>query len=260
MKSIFLFSILLISLTNFSIFKTKWIKTKRDNVVLYTRPQNFSDSISPDSARIEQVLSEAIACIKEINKKLGTNFNAKVKVYLFNYDEAMEQIGTNAGGAANVKENELYYVNFRDPSFDPIRKRNSYIGVHEYVHLVSFNELGFASTRLMAEGYACAIDGCYGSKVINGRRTRTQLKDQITFDKIKKPSELLDGEDMPEGDFYPQAGIFVNWLFNEYSVEKVNKIFVLKKEDFESEFEKITGESFQDMEKKYLEYCKQTFS
>jgi len=72
---------------------------------------------------------------------------------------------------------------------------------------------------------------------------------------MKTPSELLDSDNMFEGYFYPQSGFFIKWLFKEYSIKTVNKLFALPRENFEKEFEVITGESFQIMESKYLKYC-----
>ena len=238
--------IILISLTSFSLFKSKWIKTKKDIIVLYTRPESFTNYLSPDSSRINKYLKEGILCVNEINKVLEVNFNSKIKVYLYNYDEAKEQIGTNAGGGAIPTEKIILYTYTKDNYIDKKRNRVRYVGVHEYVHIVSFNTIGISKTRLFTEGYATAIDGSYGGK---------EIESFLKKDNIKTPTELLNGEEMFEGDFYPQAGFFIKWLFNEYSVKKSNKLFILTNDEIKNEFENITGDSYLKMEKKYIEFC-----
>ncbi len=238
-------------MTSFIPLKKKWIKTKKENIVLFTRPDNYTNYTSPNSETINECLNEGIACVKEINEKLGVNFDSDIKVYLYNYDEAKEQIGTNAGGGAIPTKRIVLYTYTEEHNYDKKRNRTRYIGVHEYVHIVSFNELGISKTRLFTEGYATAIDGSYGGK---------EIEQRLNQNKMKTPSELLDSEDMFEGDFYPQSGFFIKWLFNEYSIEKANKLFVMTKDEIKSEFEKITGEKYSLMEKKYSDYCDKYFA
>jgi len=251
MKNLILLSTLLILLTGFFPFKKKWIKTTKGNITLYTRPSGFSNTQSPDSIKIQNILQEGTNCVEEINRVLEVNFSGEIKVYLYNYDEAEKEIGTNGGGGAIPAKGIILYTNFENNNIDSIRKRIRYLGVHEYVHIVSFKSIGNATIRLFVEGYANAVDGTYGGK---------SIETYLILDKIKTPSELLDSEDMFEGYFYPQSGFFIKWLFNEYTVKKVNQLFVLPRENFENGFEAITGDSFDKMEKNYLEYCKTYFS
>ncbi len=260
MKRILLFCILILTLTSFAPLKKQWVKTKKENIILYTRPAGFTKTNSPDSAKINAILNEGIACVKEINEILGVDFNSEIKVYLYNYDEAQEQIGTNGGGGAIPAKRKILYTYFEKCNKDLEKNRDIYIGLHEYVHVISFNSIGFPKIRLFTEGYANAIDGHYGSKEVNGVLVSTPVEDYIKISNIMKPSELLDSVKMFEGYFYPQSGFFMKWLFEKYSVKTVNKLFVLPRENFENEFKTITGESFGDMENKYLEYCRAYFS
>ena len=52
-----------------------WIKTKEQNVILFTRPLNYTKSVSPDSITIRKILKEQIKAIEDINKALHLNFN-----------------------------------------------------------------------------------------------------------------------------------------------------------------------------------------
>jgi hypothetical protein len=251
LRKYLIIGIVFIAIASFSPFRKKWVKTKKENIVLYTRPENFTGYTSPNSDKINAYLDEGIESVKEINEILGVNFDSKIMVYLYNYDEAKEQIGTNGGGGAIVNKRIIYYTYYKDSNnIDKKRNRIIYIGAHEYVHIVSFNTIGFSRTRLFTEGYANAIDGYYAGQ---------EIEEYLDRKIIKTPTELLEGEEMLEGVFYPQSGFFIKWLFQEYSIEKSNKLFVLTKDGIISEFEGITGDTFYLMEKKYSDYCDKYF-
>jgi len=256
-KRFILYFLGILIITSFSPFKKHWVKTKKENFIVYTRPIGYTKTNSPDTSDIRLITNEGIESVKEINEFLGVNFNSAIKIYLFNYDEAEKEIGTKNGGGANVDKRIIYFA-FDDTSGkDMIRNKDIFIGVHEYVHIVTFATIGQGSIRLFVEGYANAIDGHYGSKIINGITVATPIEDYLSLKKIKKPSELLDSDNMFEGYFYPQSGYFIKWLFKEYSITTVNKLFVLPRLNFEKEFEVITGDSFEKMENNYLKYCEQ---
>jgi len=51
--------------------------------------------------------------------------------------------------------------------------------------------------------------------------------------------------------------LFVDWLFKNYDIDAVNQLYVLDKFEIISEFKRITGDSFFEMEKKYMKYINQ---
>lgn len=253
-----LLSILLMSLSKGN-SDGPWIVNSKGNVVLYTRPENYSKSPSPDTSTINSILDEQNESLKFINQRLSTNFNSKFSIYLFNYDEAKEKIGTNGGGYAISRKRVIYYTYNNN-----IKKSNDgnrvYLGKHELVHLVTTRELGRSKLRLMSEGYAVSISGDYGRErsangVMVGKSIEKWMKEYASNGKILKPSEMMNGRDIAESIFYPQAGFFMNWLFEHYGTKKINRLYKSGKTDLKKKFEKITSESFDDMEIKYLEYC-----
>ena len=236
-----------------------WITNQIDNFILNTRPVNYSSSKSPDSVVIKTILDNHIIFQDEINSKLNVDFHLNVEIFLFNYDEALAKIGTNGGGGAEITKNRIYYSFFGKIIYDTIINRELYIGSHELVHIITFNELGLHKTRLMCEGYACAIDARYGTT--NGEHGEyiakpndLYIKEYKESNQILSPEKLLNGEDLPAELFYPQAGFFVNWLFNNYSVEKINQLYTIDKDNFKNQFFKVTGIEFCEMESMYLEY------
>ena len=261
MKSIFsvlLSSICFISSCANENIDGKWIVSKRGKVILNTRPINYSKVTSPDSLIIDAILDEQNESMLLINTKLETNFVSEFTVYLFNSDEAKEKIGTNGGGHVNLTTLTIYYTFLQ--AKNPKNGKCVFIGAHELVHLIANVELGHAKSRIMSEGFAVAVTGNYGSYINSNSEVVKKdielwMKEYILEDKILKPTELINGKEISENIFYPQAGFFINWLFDNYGVEKVNKLYKLRKKRILKDFEKITGESFYTIEKKYLLYC-----
>jgi len=253
-----LISIISMSFSN-NITDGPWIISKKGKVILYTRPVNYSKKPSPDSANIRSILEEQNDCLENINHKLGVNFKSKFSVYLFNYDEAKDKIGTNGGGYAISRKKVIFYTYNAS-----IKKSNKgtreYLGEHELVHLVTTKEFGHSNFRVLREGYAVAISGDFGrERSANGenvsRSIEKWMKEYVSNGKVLKPSELINGGEFSESIFYPQAGFFIDWLFDTYSVKKINRLYKSNGADFKRDFEKITSERFDSMEIKYLKYC-----
>lgn len=248
--------IVLITLTSFKADITgPWNRTESENIIVYYRPANYSKTNSPDSIAIQRILIEQNQIIDLINQKLKTSFHGIVEIYLYNYDEAMEKIGTNGGGFCSSKKSRIYFTYYDEPIYNTIRKEEEYIGVHEMVHLITKKELGKHKTAFFGEGYANAIDGNYGaiknSDSLTRRRIDSTMNQIIRNKKILTPTELLHNN-KPARNFYPQIGYFFNWLFAEYGIERINEMYTFTTRQIEKNFEKITGDSFKEMERKYL--------
>lgn len=187
---------------------------------MYTRPENYSKTPSPNIATINSILDEQNECLKIINNRLGTGFNSEFSVYLFNYDEAKGKIGTNSGGFAISRKRVIYYT-YNDGAKKDNNGNPVYLGKHELAHLVTTKEFGRSNLRLMGEGYAVCLSGNYGRERLSngeivGRSIEKWMKEYVSTDKILKPSQMINGRDIPESLFYPQAGFFISWLFDNY--------------------------------------------
>ena len=44
----------------------------------------------------------------------------------------------------------------------------------------------------------------------------------------------------------------MKWIFKEYGIENINKLYTFNERQIEKEFIKVTGESFAIMERKYM--------
>lgn len=255
------FIIILLSLTSFKAdLSGLWNRVESENVTVYSRPADYSKTNSPDSTDLQRILMEQNQIIDLINRRLKTDFNGMVEIYLFNYDEAKEKIGTNGGGFCSTKKSRIYFTYYDDPIYNTIRKEREYMGVHEMVHLIANKELGDHKTAFFAEGYANAIDGNYGA-INNGdsltrRRIDSTMNSIVANGKMSTPAELLHNTDIPAQMFYPQIGCLFNWLFAEYGIDRINEMYTFSTKQIEKNFEKITGDSFEEMERKYLLHIK----
>ena len=72
---------------------------------------------------IEKILLEQEKVIVYINDNLKTNYNAKFEIYLYNYDEAIEKIGTNGGGSCDPKLKRIFFTYYKSPCFNTYRER-----------------------------------------------------------------------------------------------------------------------------------------
>jgi hypothetical protein len=233
-----------------------WIRTSGKQVTVYSRPLKYSATESPDSTTIRKIIQEQEDIILLINKKLGTDFKEKVNLYLFNIDEAKEKIGTNGGGSCDSQKQNIYFTFYDKPIFNTIRNCDEYVGVHEMVHMVANNELGGLRSAFFAEGYSNAIDGNYGSVKEEDHLVRRRI--EATVKNLRKngifhtPTELLNNHQIPAREFYPEIGYLMNWLFETYGTDKINRLYATGGEKTIRKFPQVTGDSFSDMEKKYI--------
>ncbi len=261
MKPVAIIFLVLITLTSWKADKKgPWVINNGKRIVLFTRPLNYSKTVSPDSIVIVKIIQEQENAIDYINKRLKTDFNSKVAIYLYNQDEAKEKIGTENGGFANqsVWKPCVYFAYRNEPLYSPLLESNVYVGIHEMVHVITAKKLGNIRTSYFGEGYSNALDGCYGAVKINNRlifrRNDSTLVAIKKTGKLLTPTELLFKENIPEREFYPQIGCLMNWLIWCYGIDKINLLYPLKKQKIRSEFKKVTGDSFEEMEAKYMAY------
>ena len=255
MRRSFIFLTVLILCSSFRFdLNGPWVETKKGNITLFTRPEGYSKSPSPDSSDILKILSAQLEDVELINEKLKSNFHSEVKIYLFNHDEAKEKIRTNSGGGAKIKIREMYFAFNKDL----VDKMDDFIGLHEMVHIISSNELGYPPTHLMNEGYANAISDGYKLRLSeNGKIVRTSLEQWMTdlskTENMLTPSEMLKyGDKLDDDVFYPQAGYFINWLMNEYGIETTNSIYPLRSKKIKKRVLELTDKNFEVIEKEYL--------
>jgi len=257
-----------------------WLVNRKGLIELYTRKPEFKSNTilnpdiqkaleenlldssaftSPNDEIIIKILENQNNYIQQINKFLETDFQDTVIIFLYNLDE--HNMNRNRSMKDAYPDYRIIYFVFYNFVHDEDGQINTFIGPHEMVHIIAENSIGKSKTMLFSEGYAVAITNNYNSKIINGKVFRKSLdswhKSIKKNSRFLSPTDLLEKEFVSEADFYPHAGLFVDWLFKNYDIDAVNQLYVLDKFEIISEFKRITGDSFFEMEKKYMKYINQ---
>ncbi len=233
----------------------EWNILESEKIVLHFRPGGFSSSLSPNLQQAREILRNQEFYYQVIQDSIKKHYNDRILIYLYNWDEAKELIGTNGGGHSIPKYNTYYYTFIPGlPEFtDQYGRVNPFVGLHELVHIITHRTLGYPGTKLMSEGYAVWLDGSYARKSINDimRRYRNSAKHKIlTPDQLL--SEVVDNESV----YYPNCGVFIQFLVNTYGIEIINKLFTSKKENYKYDFQKYTGDDWNIMNEEYSKYLK----
>ena len=243
MKQIVTLLILFITLTSWKADITgPWIITKGERIILYSRPIGYTKTYSPDSIAIQSIIQEQEQAIDYINQRLNTNFDSKVKIFLFNWDEAEKKMGTNGGFVNLNKFKRHIYFRYAKPFMNTVLNKYDYLGLHEMVHIITINQIGKLKNRFFSEGYANAVDGNYGVDNVNGILTRRRIDSTLIIlkekGKLAKPSDLLYNSSIAESEYYPQTGCLINWMFERYGIDKVNILYSFKRDKIERKFQK----------------------
>jgi hypothetical protein len=242
----------------------EWVVTELGNVILHTRPQDYSNSQSPDEQTISSILRNQNFYYTLIKDTLGLQYDEKVLIYLFNHDEALDAIGTNTGGYSMSERSTIYYT-FLLASYKDVYNRNAYIGCHEIVHLLTHRALGNNYTRMMNEGYAVAFAGSFGrtydevEEIVTARTINDWMQFHYRNNNILTPHQLLFEPDKPDEVFCPNAGFFISFLWQNYDISKVNKLFNLSGENIYSMLTGILGKPFEEISEDYMDYVELTF-
>jgi len=231
----------------------QWKTLDSGKICLYYRAEGFSSSPSPGAAVAQQIVQNQNLYYQAILDTLEEDFSDKVLIYLYNEDEAEELTGTNTGGHAIPKYNAYYYTYLFDrrPFTDQYEVDNPVIGAHELVHVITHRVLGYPGTKLMSEGYAVWLDGMYAGYSIDDiiRKYRDEEKE-----KLMVPDELLNERVDKESVYYPNAGMLVRFLAHYYGVVNINRIFSSSRADLKEHFRQVTGESWENMSRRYGQY------
>lgn len=248
-------------------------------VVVYSRAEGYSASPSPDQVTAQKILSNQEYYLQGIQAALGLSYSDPILIYLYNYDEAAQKIGTSGGGHSIPERCTVYYAYrsdytpfpapfitaFNQSGIQAVTRPEVYMGAHEMVHVITHRVLGKPGTKMMSEGYAVAVDGWMritssGSEyrgVPIGEWMKTFYQDGMDYlsrPRILSPKQMLTNPSVDELVFYVNAGYFVQFLLCRYGPEEIHPLFNLTSGSFEAAFQGQTGEEFAAMETAYMEY------
>ncbi len=243
----------------------EWMVHENGNIVLHTRPENFSESRSPDDEVISIILSNQNYYYLLIKDSLNLSYNNRVLIYLYNHDEALEAIGTNSGGHSLSSRSTIYYT-YIPGSYPDAHGRQSYIGSKELVHLITHRILGTNFSKMMDEGYAVAFEGSYGkeydeeNEITIARTLNSWMQAHYLNNNIMTPGELLTDTETADEIFCPNAGFYIRYLWNNFGIQKTNYLFNVPSYKFKENFLTIFDKSFSEVSAEYMEFVNSSFS
>ena len=231
----------------------EWKEMESGKIIVHYRPEGFSSALSPDEETVRSILDNQNLYYRAIQDSIGRSFNDRALIYLYNKDEGEKLIGTDGGGHAIPKLNSFYYTYLpnRREITDQYNVINPPIGAHELAHVITHRTLGYPPTKMMSEGYAVWLDGNYAGYNIDDI-IRKYRRDEP--DKIMTPDELLTETIDRESVYYPNAGLLIRYLVQNHGIEKVNRLFISKENDLKEDFQRITGESWKTMSRRFKRY------
>lgn len=226
---------------------------------------------------------------KDITSTMNFDIPEKIPFFLYVSHNDFEQtnivpIGEGTGGVT-----EAYKYRFTVPHLGPKEWLEDVIR-HEFTHVVEFNVLysGFwKSIRLtksmfypnwLMEGYAV-----YNQKDFDKAEQDMYLRDAV----ILPPSTAGDKESNPESEetkdrllpidylhsfnhvqpgqvmlAYKESGALINFLDEEYGIDKVNEILKLYREKFEANslLKETIGLDMESLDKRFREWVREKYS
>ncbi|MFO8067192.1 MAG: hypothetical protein R6U11_06390 [Bacteroidales bacterium] len=243
----------------------EWIVNESGNIILHTRPEEFSDSNSPDEDAISIILENQNYYYQKIKDSLHINYNNKVLIYLYNHDEALDKIGTNSGGHAISSRLTIYYT-YLPGTYIDVYDRPTYIGAKELVHLITHRALGTNFTRMMNAGYSAAFEGSFGkaydeeNEITVARTLNDWMQAHYINNNILSPGQLLFETDITEEIFAPNAGFFIRYLWERFGIIKINNLFNEPSENFKDKFMEVCNINFSTLSTEYMDYIETNFS
>lgn len=233
--------------------QNNWKIAEYEKIVLHYRPEGFSGTESPTAEEAATIAANQYFYYQEIQDSIGKEFDDLVLIYLFNKDEAEKHIGTDGGGHSIPKFNAFYYTFLEHPNefTDKYGVVNPAVGAHEMVHVITHRILGYPATKLMSEGYANWLDGSYARYFIEDIVKSYRDKNP---EKLLTPGELLNAGDMADSVYYPNSGVFLNYLVSRFGIVKINSLFTVRKENFKQAFENTCNEKWEIMAEEYEKY------
>jgi hypothetical protein len=233
--------------------QSDWNILENDRIILHYRAPGYSASPSPTPEEARRILANQTFYHAAIQDSIHRLFTDRVLIYLFNRDEAEVHIGKAYGGHAIPKYNTFYFSFFHHSRdyMDQYGIEQPFLGAHEIAHVITHRTLGHAGSKLMSEGYANWLDGSYARLHI--RDIVRAYRDREPHN-ILTPTQLLHDTDIADQVYYPNSGVFIEYLVRAFGIERVNLLFNSPPRTLQQDFERHLGMTWQEMERRYLSY------
>lgn len=230
-----------------------WNSKQSGNIIVFYNPL-WDSPYSSKKEIIDTILVNQNYYYNCIQDSIHRKFRNTVAVYLYSREDGKTKIGTSYGGYASPDRFAYYYSISFTKSDLLMLGRKDYVGAHELIHVITFNCLGAAGSRLFSEGYANWLNNTYG-----GKYTSDWMKEYYKSNQILSLEKLIEGTNENEALYYPNVGAFIKFLVTTYGIEKVNSLFVFSSDELSEEFEIVIGKNVRQLQEEYNNYCALNF-
>ncbi|GET30659.1 peptidase MA family metallohydrolase [Prolixibacter sp. SD074] len=215
-----------------------WLQAESENYVYYYRPNSAA------AADIDKIEAEQERVFVQLNEILGTSYNQKIHVYIFN--DLADAGFTDKTGQAFPILNTIEVIYGSDGY--TIGKRG--ISAHEVAHIITFNAWGPTDLRILSEGIAVYMEHVTYDSEANYDSS------QMIVAALAVHGGLPDIESLASdfGQFdtnisYPVSGSFSGYIIHGFGMEKYRKLFTEgRRVHFAADFQSVYGVSLSDVE------------
>jgi len=215
-----------------------WLQAKSEHYVYYYRPNSAA------ATDIDKIEAEQERVFTQLNKLLGTNYNQKIHVYIFN--DLADAGFTDKTGQAFPILNTIEVIYGLDGF--TIGKRG--ISAHEVTHIITFNGWGPTDLRILSEGIAVYMEHVtYDSEADYGSSQMIVAALTAHGDLPDIESLASDFEQFDTNISYPVSGSFAGYIIRSFGMDKFRKLFTEGRSDhFTEDFQSVYGVSLADVE------------
>lgn len=216
----------------------EWLQTESEHYVYYYRPNSAAET------DIDQIKTEQERVFARLNEILGTNYNQKIHVYIFN--DLADAGFTDKTGQAFPIMNTIEVIYGKDGY--TIGKPG--ISAHEVTHIITFNGWGPTDSRMLSEGIAVYMEYATIDKKGNNSGMHMFISSLTSAGELPDITSLAKNFDKYSTDIsYPVSGSFVGYLVGKYGMKKYRTLFIEGRSDhFVSDFERIYGIALSNVE------------
>lgn len=216
----------------------KWLQAESEHYVYNYRPNSAA------AADIDQIETEQERVFTQLNQLLGTQYNQKIHVYIFN--DLADAGFTDKTGQAFPILNTIEVIYGVDGY--TIGKRG--ISAHEVTHIITFNGWGPTDLRILSEGIAVYMEHVTYDDETDYGGSQMVVAALTAHGNLPDIESLAsDFEQFDTNISYPVSGSFAGYIIRRFGMDKFRKLFTEGRSDhFVADFQSVYGISLADVE------------
>jgi hypothetical protein len=242
-------------------FTFVWKKYSEDLINIF-HPQLLSDI---DYSITEEAIISQIQNINDFCTSVMKTYRFELKqpIFIFLIPKDLSKVFTGKYEASyNYRKRKILYSIYK-PLFNEKYNKKLPFSFHEIVHAIQADSIRYCYDRPILEGFAVFLDGVYGqdgNKVDTYKSYIDYGKEYLSSNNLLTIQDLLLDNNIVHYLFYPQAALFIDFIINNYGIEKYIELYRMRTKDILLEINSLFGKSINELEIEYKEYLNQILS